>query len=434
MAEPASAEQARESAPGEQQESAAPSSPEFADGIELPGLLRYALAHSPGLAAAREKALAAAQKSGYVGALPDPTLNLGWYAVPVQTRTGSQEFSIGVRQSFPWPGVLEAKREGAAKQGDRAIVRALIAERDLVTDIVDCYHELVYLHAASSVARALEEQARRLVQLSLSTDGPGKTAMPEQVRAETYLAELGYDRLTLGELIGVEADRMRGLIGLPGDAELGAPVALLPPALGMDLDQLQARATEGNLELQLAQLGVQAAEIDLERSKLEQRPGFSVGVRTIFTDARNVGGLGNNGQDPLLLDLGLSLPVRRDAKRAAIRERRHELRASVLEQGALADRLRGTVTRVWWEVRNAERLVELYGESLLPSAESAALASEELFRSGESGFESVIESIMRWHRFQLAALRARADHGQALAELERLLGAPLERSQREERP
>jgi hypothetical protein len=69
------------------------------------------------------------------------------------------------------------------------------------------------------------------------------------------------------------------------------------------------------------------------------------------------------------------------------------------------------------------RLVDLYSQTLLPQADSVLRQAELDFRAELSSFSNVLETTLAWHNFTLAALRARADHGQAIGRLERAIGA-----------
>ena len=67
----------------------------------------------------------------------------------------------------------------------------------------------------------------------------------------------------------------------------------------------------------------------------------------------------------------------------------------------------------------------------MPRAGLAARTAEDLHASGTGSLSGTLETVAVLHNFRLAAARARADHAQALAALEAVLGQPLARSGRE---
>ena len=64
-------------------------------------------------------------------------------------------------------------------------------------------------------------------------------------------------------------------------------------------------------------------------------------------------------------------------------------------------------------------------DARISNSRAASRTAEDLSAAGKGTLGGTLESIAVLHNFQLAAARARADHGQALAELEALLGQPL---------
>jgi len=80
------------------------------------------------------------------------------------------------------------------------------------------------------------------------------------------------------------------------------------------------------------------------------------------------------------------------------------------------------------QLGNAKRLQDLYERVLIPRAETAARTAEDLHAAGKGTLAGTLETIAVLHNFRLAAARACADHGQAVAALEAILGKPLERS------
>ena len=73
-------------------------------------------------------------------------------------------------------------------------------------------------------------------------------------------------------------------------------------------------------------------------------------------------------------------------------------------------------------MNNSARLAQLYGGELVPQAEAALLRSQEMVREGKESLASSLELAATWQQLRLAELRSVADHAQALAALERLLG------------
>ena len=84
----------------------------------LSGYLAYAAVNSPSVRAAFYNWKAASDKTGYVGALPDPVFSFGYFIENVETRVGPQNQKISIKQAFPWFGTLGSRRDMAAHVAD----------------------------------------------------------------------------------------------------------------------------------------------------------------------------------------------------------------------------------------------------------------------------------------------------------------------------
>jgi len=107
---------------------------------------------------------------------------------------------------------------------------------------------------------------------------------------------------------------------------------------------------------------------------------------------------------------------------ANIREADANLRAARADEMDRRAKLAADVARAAFRLRNAQRLAELYGRELVPQAEQALVRSQSMMAEGKESLASSLELAAMWQQLRLAELRASADHAQALAALERLLG------------
>lgn len=393
----------------------------------LVDLLRIALERSPVIAAARERAAAATEGAAIEGWLPNPQVMFGWYETSAQTRVGPQEWSLGVRQAIPFPTKLSTKADIADSEARRMRIVYERAARDVLVEVVQVAHEIVYIDEAVSVTGEIEALLQRYA--TAAAAGQTSSLVSELFRADTQRAQLENDRVILTELRAVEAQRLRGLLDLPASTRIGTPRTGSPPEVRSSVPELLAIAERHAQELREAGIAVETARLRSSLAEQRRLPDLTLGVTSIRTD-RLPSDLGmdpdGNGDDPLILQLGLSVPlwVQRDA--AAIRQARSLERAAALDRVDVIQRTRDRVARAWFEVGNASRLDRLYSEVLVPRAALAARTAEDLLASGKGSIAGVLETIAVYHNFRLASARAVADHGRAVAALERAIGRPFD--------
>jgi outer membrane protein TolC len=360
----------------------------------LAQLLHSALQRSPAIQAARERALARAEGAAAAGWLPDPQVTFGWYETAVETRVGPQEWSIGLQQRVPFPTKLVKQREIADAEARRAQVAYERTVRDVLVDVVRTAHEIAYVDQATQIT---EDVAALLERYVAATAGDDSVLASELFRAETQHAQLLNDRVILAELRAAETQHLLAVLDLPPDTALGSPRIGPVPAIDADFVQLLELASRHSQELREAGLALDAATLRSSLAEQRRVPDFSVGVKRIATDPLNpVLGLNpaGNGDDPVIVET--------------------------------LQRTRSQLARTWFRVGNAERLTRLYADTLIPRAVIAARTAEDLLAAGKGSIAGALETIAVLHNFRLAEARARADHGRAVADLERVIGRPFD--------
>jgi len=411
----------------------AASVPDLGDRPALAELLRLALRRNPRIAAARTRADAAREGAAIEGSLPDPQLLIGWYEQSVQTRVGAQRLSAGVRQRIPFPGKLRLRAEIERARAGRAALVYESVVRDVLADVVRAAHELVYLDRAARISGHVGKLVERYAAAAAGTDEPG-APLNELFRAETQRAQLDNDRVVLAELRAVEAENIRTLLALPTEAPVGTPVVPPVPELALGYEDLVRAARAHSQELKAAGADVEIAALRAELARANRWPDLTLGYTHVFTDdlPDSIGSPPRSGEDARIVSFGVTLPVWGARNRAERRRARRLEDAAARAREDAELRLRAQLARAWFEVGNARRLVRLYEDVLVPRAEQAARSAEELRAAGKGTLAGALETTAVLHNFRLAAARARADHGRAVARLEALMGTPLELVKNEE--
>ncbi len=111
----------------------------------LDDYLAYAALHSPSLKKAFYSWKAALEKTGYVGALPDPVFSFGYFIENVETRVGPQEQRFSLKQSFPWFGTLGTKKDIAQQQANAAYRKYQSEKLKLFYAVKSAYYDFYYL-------------------------------------------------------------------------------------------------------------------------------------------------------------------------------------------------------------------------------------------------------------------------------------------------
>ena len=246
----------------------------------------------------------------------------------------------------------------------------------------------------------------------------------EITRAERALVDLDLSEAGLRARLNSLRDRPAATL-----VARGSLAATIEEA-ALEIGYLATTARSSRPELRAAAARLARTEALEELARMASKPDFKVGVTyTLVTprddEAARLMAPAGNGNDVFGVRGGVTLPIRRRSRAAAVQEaldlRSHavdERRAAELavesEVGDLTQRL----PLAWRRLRLLEDLLVVQAEEALESAEAGYIAGSlntlDLFDAEHVLFEA-----------QTATDRARADYLIGLAELEGAVGRPL---------
>ncbi len=399
---------------------------DLGESVEVERLVRLALERSPEIERAYQRYRAAAARVPQVEALPDPSVSLGVFLDEIETRTGAQQARIGVRQGIPWPGLLRARGDAASRmalarleafEGVRLRVRRQVIERA---------SELAYLDAATAITRENLDLLASFEDVVRARYRVGTGSHPDLVRVQVSLGQLE-DRLRqLRDMRPALVGEVNEVLHREADAPIGVIVMADADGALPEAADLIARAKERNADLRVLEQREREARARQEVARLESMPDFTLGVDYIITDEAQNPSVSESGDDPIMLMLGISLPVWLDKERARRQEALAQRLAVAGERASTEDRIAAQITRAHFATRDARRRIELYRDTLIPKAEESLRASLGAFRTGQASFLDLLDAERTLLEFQIALERARADERSARARLDELMGEPIE--------
>jgi len=387
---------------------------------EQSGLREYlacSMSNNPGLEAARWRWQAALERVPQASALADPRMSYSLFARQVETRVGPQRHKLGLSQTLPWFGVRPLRGQAAPAGADAAHQEYALAKLDLFGRVAAAYCEYYYLGRAHSVARQHLLLMDELEGVARSRYAAGSAPHGAVVQAQVELARL-HDRVrSLEARRRPAAAALNASLSRPIDSTLPWPRSPMLPAA--DFTDAEAAAWLGEANPQLARLQHLAGKARIARSlaRREAYPDFSVGVEYVETGAPPAPGMTGAGKDPVMATVSVNVPLWRGVYRAAAREAQLEHVAIRSQQRDLANQLQATLRESLFEMRDAERQMRLYRDTLVPLAEQSLQVARQAFESGGDSFLSLVDAQRQLLELQLAYERSLTDRAMGLAEV-----------------
>lgn len=383
----------------------------------LADLIAVALRSNPMIRAARAAWRGAAEKYRLDSAWPDPELMAeGMYATDTLGDTATpMDWKLGLAQEIPLWG--RQRTAGELSSSETKIVRIKLdaAIRDVVLQVRQSAAELRYLEEVTTAVQAQQALVGKLTSGGAAAYAADRASLYEVMKARAQSGQLDYDGLLTDEAARTERARLNALLDRPPDAPIGtiAVEAALPVLYS--LEEIDALAEANAEDVRVAGAELERSKAMAELTRYETLPGFKLGLTYGETNEVNQVGL----QATLMLPLRLGKNAGRIGASRADTERMRAM------YDAKVNDTRTAVRDVAFRLKNAERLVALYRDDLVPQSMRALETAQARLSQGLGGLGDAAEAQSAWYSFRLALARAEADRTVLLARLEALAGRSL---------
>ncbi|XOV74654.1 MAG: TolC family protein [Phycisphaerales bacterium] len=198
---------------------------------------------------------------------------------------------------------------------------------------------------------------------------------------------------------------MNAALNRPSGEEVARMTGLPGRIASVDADGLAEIARRSNPMLLAMDEQIEEQRLLSEVARRDGLPEFMVGLDYIVTGEAMNSSTPGSGDDPILLNFGISLPIWRDKYDAGVREALARRLAVAGERADQANRIAAGIHRAWFEHTDADRRVRLYENTLIPKAEESLRASLAGFRAGETSFLDLLDTERTLLEFAIAAER-----------------------------
>lgn len=424
----------------------APASPASSgDGLEA--LISEALSVHPSIHAARDRVEAARAAIGPAGTLPDPMVGVGLMNVPIGGRDDGgmapmTAATIGVGQTFLYPGKLGLMRRVAELEMAAAEARLEAARWAVREEVVDAYAELAFLDRSLEVVERNRRLLENFVQVTQARYGVGTGGQQDVLKARVELARQAEEAVGITEQRRAALARLNATLDRPTETPVEEPriparfaraavaenpesVRFASAALGAraagsplpPLAELQEAAVRESPEIRahVAMIAAQAARVELARK--EHLPNFDVSVQY---------GIRPGGADVVSAMVSVPLPLRRGQRQDLLaKEAEAELSALEAEQHQHANAIRARVAAAYSDLERERAQLGLYVRSIIPQGRAALESATSSFQVGRVDFLTLLENQTTLYDYETAYHYALTRFTARLAQLERTLGKEI---------
>ena len=403
-----------------QEQSAGQLPPEATKELSVDALVEQVLARNPSLAQMAAAWQAASARYPQSIALDDPMFGTSLAPGSVGNANVNFGWRVEVSQKLPWPGKRDLRGQAAAAEANAASHEF----EDTRVQLVEAARLAFYEYYLVGRALAVNDEALRLLtEFHDNAQTRYKTgAAPQQdmLQADVEIGRQRERQLSLERMRDVAVARINTLMNQPTNQSLPPPPADLEAPAGLpEREWLQAAAMANRPDLQALAARIAADQNALALAQKEYRP--DVEVMAAYD------GFWQGPQQALAPQIGLrmNVPLRYSRRNAAVAEAEAKLAGRVAEFEQRRNQVNLQVEEALAQAREAERIVKLYTDTILPAAELNVKAAQSAYTTGKTPFISLIEAQRSRVNLRDRYYEAIADVFRKRASLERAVGGPI---------
>jgi len=390
--------------------------------LGLQQAIDYAFAHNPGWAAAQAAVRQTESRIDEAGGWAPPMVKFQQAISPVQTKNGPQDQVLSFSQKIPFPGQNDLKVRQATYRYQVALSQLELKRRGLIEEIKGSYFDLWLFEKLPDLLGQSQKVIERLADTRSIESQQNQNLLSSIFDTQAAIGENAFELAQILDQLSDARARFDRLLG-----RTGGPVirSVEPPEMisfSGDPEVLIARTLKNHpklLELKAAEQAAEAAS-RLAGDRASQ-PDLQWGFNYIKIGA-GTAGQKDSGKDAYNLSLAMSLPWGNQTRGAKEKGAAAGLQVAASNRQAFEQEIREKVTAHYNHVVNAERLVDLLEQTVLPPARQADQINQRLYSGGRSQMSVSLRSKAQLINLEIKALKAKAGYLKSRAALEAWVG------------
>lgn len=381
--------------------------------------VEQALRSNPQVRAARQRVERVRERIPQVTSLPDPMASITFGEL-AQTAAGQVDYIVGVRQSLPFPGTLNARGEVARQE----VVEALYALENTINQVVadtrraywsfdGAGRETAVLHEGQELLEQIESTVQSRIRVGRAGQADALRLSRGRAALENRLSELEQRQRTALAMLARLTSRPT-----PSDLPNAEDGDWQPVAL--DAEQLRSWAQTHHPEVAAAQARIGTFRQRLDLARRERLPDFLAGVQ--YGEVGDGLAPSSNGDDQLAVTLGITIPLWVDADAAAEREALRGIGETVADARAAQDRAAFAADDALARLEADQQVLRRLRERMMPDAKQVIELALTNYRTGDTDFLQLLDDWQTLLDDQLHEARVVAGLHRSMADLEQALG------------
>ncbi|MBU1001777.1 MAG: TolC family protein [Proteobacteria bacterium] len=403
--------------------------PARAGSDDLQALIAEGQANNQELASLRRMAEALRAEAPFAGSLQDPQLGIGLANVPLDTFALDQEAmtqkQLFIGQKVPWFGTLALSEQAALLKAVRQEAQVRAKSLELTRMISAAWYDLAFVQRSLQTNLSLEALVTQALRVAETRYATGKGLQQDILSAQVQLSELLDEQETLERRSRTLSDRINSLLNRDAFRALPMAEGPWPETTLPHAEELKRLVLQANPGVAVRRTDVDSAALAVQLAEKDYYPDMD--FKLAYGQREDNPMTGQDRADFISGSVGFSVPLwqatRQDSKLDGAQKK---LDAAKMSLTALERTLPHQLDALLAEIDGYAKNYDLLDSALTVQAAQWAGASLAAYEVGKIEFDTMLSAQMRLLRYELRTERYQFERLKKLAELEELLGGPIQ--------
>ncbi len=400
-----------------------PVAPQYSGRHSVEEYLQLGMGQNPEIQEARLMVESLANRVPQAASLPDPLLGATAYPAPIQTAAGEQDFALSLNQKIPWRGKLATRAAVAEQDVNSARANLAAVELKVAEQIKNAYFQLYFIQQAIAITKDDQKQLELIGEVVEQMYRVKREVTQQDVlQVQVALARIDSELVDFQQQKESAQAKLARLLHLSPETKPEALDRLPSEQIVQDIQQLYELAIEARPELHAQLSAIEKDRQSACLAELENYPDLTFGFNWIATSSDGISPVAN-GDDALMLTVGMNLPVYKKRIDAGVREAQTRALASTRKYDRLKDETMEGVADLFAKIKSQQENLRLFRNDIIPKQKLTLEQSIDDYQVGKVDFLQMIENWRQLLRFHIAEKRFETDLQQSLASLARQIGS-----------
>lgn len=383
-------------------------------------VVQIVVAQNPTLAQMQAVAEVAAARYPQVISLDDPMFAASQYPSSIGSNNVEFAYRIEASQRIPYPGKRSLRGQNALAEARAANSDVDDTRLQLIESARMAYYDYYLVERALDVNRQNLELLQEFRRNAESRYKTGLVTQQDVLQADVEIGRQRERLLTLERMRPVAIARLNTLMHQSPDVPLPPPLKQLSTStVAFDVVDLRSMAMAHRPDLQAIANRLEAERAALALACKEYKPDFE--VMAVYDAAWQ----GSDRDLRTMVGVRMNLPVRLNKRDAAVAEARAKIALRQAELAKQTDQANFEVQQAFEQVRESEKAMRLYNETILPAARENVKAAQTAYVTAKIPFLSLIEAQRSLVGLLDRSYETIAEYHRRKATLERVVGGPV---------